>query len=112
MGNGGYRNDTTPYALREYIYNLSSTVSAAIDVCWNPTVDAVCEEIDSNRPVMLGFAAGSYFSQTEGHMTMCYGYQTINGDIYSYLASGWYTYGIYVVWDSSINDCMITVQLY
>lgn len=65
---------------------------------------------------MLGFAAGvGSYSETVGHMTMCYGYkkQNINGNaFYSVLlADGHESKGVYKVWNSKINDCIITLKL-
>ena len=78
---------------------------------WYPDVDLLLDEIDAGRPMMLGYAAGSPFSQTLGHMTMACDYQWMNNNWYAYVVTGYSTAPSFYVWDDNINDCIITVKM-
>lgn len=111
-----YRNDYVPTVLNRYIHSYYPNVKVTSQTIWNPSVSVELCEIDNSRPFMLGFAAGvGSYSETVGHMTMCYGYkkQTINGNTFysMLLADGHEKKGVYKVWNSKINDCIITLKL-
>lgn len=114
--NGGEANDTTPKAIEIYIYakGLSDVYDSNVKVYWyqDATKELMISEINERKPMMLGFAAGSKYSDTVGHMTMCYGYQITGGNTYAYVASGHEAYGTFVKWDDTINDCIITIRIY
>lgn len=114
--NGGLRNDTTPKAFEVYIRvkGLSSVYSSDVNLYWyqNATKELMISEVNEGKPMMLGFAAGSIYSNSVGHMTMCYGYQVTGGSTYVYVASGHEAYGTFVKWDDTINDCIITIRIY
>ncbi|MCM1308111.1 MAG: hypothetical protein NC223_05885 [Butyrivibrio sp.] len=114
--NGGDRNDTTPKAIEIYIYakGLENVYNSNVQLYRNSsaTKELMISEINEKKPMMLGFAAGSIYSDTVGHMTMCYGYQVTGGNTYAYVASGHQSYGTFVKWDDTINDCIITIRIY
>ena len=77
---------------------------------WSPTFGTVYDEINAGRPCMVGYAAGSDYSATVGHMTMCYGYVfTMNLVAYVRLADGHSSSMVTKIW-SSYNDCVITLE--
>lgn len=115
--NGGIgNNDVTPKAIEVYIYakGLSDAYSSNVNLYWdqNATKALMVSEVNEGKPMMLGFRAGSIYSDSAGHMTMCYGYQVTGGNTYAYVASGHETYGTFVKWDDIINDCIITIRIY
>lgn len=59
---------------------------------------------------MLGFAAGSPYSSTVGHMTVCVGTRTVNGVNYSKVMDGWSTSVVEKQW-GTYNDFMSKVTL-
>lgn len=79
---------------------------------WSPSVAKVYTEINAGYPCMVGFAAGSVYSPTVGHMTMCYGYY-YDGDStwYVYLADGHSSNMVTRLW-TSYNDCVIKLRIY
>lgn len=116
MYNGGFRNDTTPKAFEVYIdvLDLSDVYSSDVNLYWyqNATKELMISEVNEGKPMMLGFGKGSVYSDSVGHMTMCYGYQVTGGNTYAYVASGHESYGTFVKWDDTINDCIITIRIY
>lgn len=78
---------------------------------WNPNVSTVYNEIILNYPCMVGFAAGSSYSSTVGHMTMCYGYNYTGMYLYMNLADGHSTSMVTKLW-SYYNDCVIVLHPY
>lgn len=115
--NGGIgNNDVTPKAIEVYIYarGLSDAYSSNVNLYWdqNATKELMISEVNEGKPMMLGFRAGSVYSDSAGHMTMCYGYQVTGGNTYAYVASGHEAYGTFVKWDDIINDCIITIRIY
>ena len=109
-------NDVTPKAIEVYIYakGLSDAYSSSVNLYWyqNATKELMISEVNEGKPMMLGFKAGSVYSDSAGHMTMCYGYQVTGGNTYAYVASGHQAYGTFVKWDDTINDCIITIRIY
>ncbi len=108
---GGNTNNNSPTAISQYVYINGPTHSVSVSVNWYPDVDLLLDEIDAGRPMMLGYAAGSPFSQTLGHMTMACGYQWMNYNWYAYVVTGYSTGPSFYVWDDNINDCIITVKM-
>ena len=78
---------------------------------WGASVSAVYSEINAGYPCMVGFAAGSYYSSSVGHMTMCVGYY-YDGDStwYVRLADGWSSSVVTRLW-TSYNDCVIKLRI-
>ncbi len=64
-------------------------------------------EIDNGRPCMVGFAAGSDYSPSVGHMTMCYGYFIYSTQKYATVADGTTGY-VSKLW-TTYNDCVISI---
>lgn len=62
------------------------------------------------RPCLLGFAAGSSYSDTVGHMTVCVGTRTANSVNYCKVMDGHSTSVVEKQW-SSYNDFMSKVAL-
>lgn len=115
--NGGIgNNEATPKAFEVYIRakGLSDVYSSDVNLYWdqNATKELMVSEVNEGKPMMLGFRAGSVYSDSAGHMTMCYGYQVTGGNTYAYVASGHEAYGTFVKWDDIINDCIITIRIY
>lgn len=115
--NGGIGNNkATPKAFEVYIRakGLSDVYSSDVKLYWYQEAikELMISEVNERKPMMLGFAAGSIYSDSVGHMTMCYGYQITGGNTYAYVASGHQAYGTFVKWDDTINDCIITVRIY
>lgn len=115
--NGGIgNNEATPKAFEVYIRakGLSKVYSSNVKLYWyqNATKELMLSEVNEGKPMLLGFKKGSIYSNTAGHMTMCYGYQVTGGNTYAYLASGHEAYGTFVKWDDTINDCIITIRIY
>lgn len=106
---GGYTNRNVQGVYNAYVIEKSYTPSC--DVIWSPTVHDMVNEVANGRPCMLGFAAGSTYSESVGHMTMCYGYQYIaGGTYYSIVADGHTTAKVYKVWNQ-YNDCVIKMDI-
>ncbi|MBR4586863.1 MAG: hypothetical protein IKO30_00950 [Lachnospiraceae bacterium] len=108
---GGFANNNSASAFSTYVNYMDSSKNATVSVNWNPAFSLFTSEIDLGKPVMLGFAAGSPFSQTVGHMTMGCGYMYLNNNWYVYVVDGWSTGPNFYIWDSNINDCIITVHI-
>lgn len=115
--NGGVGNNaTTPKAFEVYIKakGLSDVYTSDVKLYkeQSATKELMLSEISERKPMMLGFKEGSIYSDTVGHMTVCYGYQITGGNTYAYVASGHEAYGTFVKWDDTINDCIITIRIY
>ena len=108
---GGFANNNSASAFSTYVNYMDSSKNATVSVNWNPSFSLFTSEIDFGKPVMLGFAAGSPFSQTDGHMTMGCGYMYLNNNWYVYVVDGWSTGPNFYIWDSNINDCIITIHI-
>lgn len=80
-------------------------------VYWNPSTSQVVTEINAGRPCLVGFKKGSVYSDTAGHMTMCYGYYSVGTDFYVRLADGWKSSQVMRIW-TSYNDCVKSVRPY
>lgn len=108
---GGEANNNSPGAINRFLaMRTNSSLSASVSVNWYPSVDLLITEINDNKPVMLGFSGNnSYFSGA--HMTMCYGYQITGGNTYACVANGHTTVPEFYIWDSSVNDCIITIHI-
>ncbi len=109
---GYYANNSIPSVASRYVREcgLSNTVTS--NVYWDPSISRVTNEIDAGRPCLVGFAAGSSYSSTVGHMTMCCGYECYNG--YQYIIAvvdGHNVDVVYKNWSYTYNDCVITVQI-
>lgn len=78
---------------------------------WTNSSATMVNEIDHGYPYMVGFAAGSSYSQTVGHMTMCFGYYYSGTTIYIVLADGHSDSSVMKIW-SSYNDCTIKLRPY
>ena len=103
---GGYSNKNIPNVLAKYLKSYYSWASND----WNPYWSKVKSEIDGNHPFLLGFAAGSDYSKSVGHMTLCVGYLKISSDNYVCLADGHSEKIITKKW-SKYNDFMCKVRL-
>ena len=109
---GVYANNSIPSVLRNYISQCNSNLGVTSNVKWNPAVSLVLSEVNNNRPCLVGFAAGSPYSNNVGHMTMGCGYEYIGGGNYIIaLADGHSSKIVYKTWSSSYNDCVITVKI-
>jgi len=86
-----------------------SSYSASVTNKWSPTFSNVKTETAS-RPCLLGFAAGSDYSDKEGHMTVCVGTRTASNVNYCKLMDGHNTSVVEKQW-GSYNDFMSKVTL-
>ncbi len=104
---GGYKNANIPSTLQSYMlgrYKSATNVSS-------PAFSTLKSEIDNDYPCLLGFAAGSSYSSTVGHMTLCVGYVKISSDYYSCVVDGHSSSTVTKVW-TKYNDfiCKVRVQ--
>ncbi len=104
-----YYNNWVPFAARAYGMAHGGFWFYG-SVNWNPSFNSVMGAIDGGRPCMVGFAAGSEYSSSVGHMTMCYGYFIYSTQAYVTLADGWSTGYVSKLW-TTYNDCVITLSL-
>lgn len=109
LAEGGYANANIPNTIKKYVKNKNSSYSATVTNKNSPTFSAVKTETGS-RPCLLGFAAGSPYSSTVGHMTVCVGTRTVNGVNYSKVMDGWSTSVVEKQW-GTYNDFMSKVTL-
>lgn len=107
--NGVYANNSVPDVMKSYCGSVGYKVTSTVN--WNPNINLMISEISNNRPCLLGFAAGSPYSDIEGHMTMCCGYKYTAGVYYSALADGHSSSIVYKVWSNTYNDCIIVAIL-
>ncbi len=110
ISDSGFRNNDVPEVLYTYIKSKNRNYSSTSDVFWSPTISKVINQIDNGKPCLVGFAVGSVYSDTVGHMTACFGYQYIGGAYQVVLADGHSTSLVYKTW-TSYNDCVITINL-
>jgi hypothetical protein len=102
---GKYSNANIPSTIRGYVNDKSSLkYSATVTNVQNPTFSNVTTEtVTNSRPCLLGFAAGSDYSKTVGHMTVCVGTRSVSSINYVKVMDGWSTSVVEKVW-SSYND--------
>jgi hypothetical protein len=105
----GFANDVVINIANVYGSYVSPTVSFSGGAVWNNSSATLTNDIDSGYPCMLGFKAGSSYSSTSGHMTMCFGYYYSGGSLYVVLADGHSNSSVTKVW-STYNDCTIRVR--
>ncbi len=104
---GGYVNNNIPNTIRRYVSSKTSKYSVSVTNKWNPTFYNVQVEV-STRPCLLGFAAGSPYSDSVGHMTVCVGTRLYNNWGYVQVMDGWSTGVVEKAW-GSYNDFMSLV---
>lgn len=110
-----FQNNNTPIALSQYLRKKNLSTSAInSSVHWNPSYTILKNEIDAGRPCMLGYIGnntveGSPFNGN--HMTMACGYTTLQNKFYAYVAYGHQVAPMYYLWDTSYNDCVITIRM-
>lgn len=109
LAEGGYANANIPNTIKKYVKNKNSSYSATVTNKNSPTYSAVKTETAS-RPCLLGFAAGSPYSSTVGHMTVCVGTRTASGKNYCKVMDGWSTSVVEKQW-GTYNDFMSKVTL-
>lgn len=107
----GYSNNAVPTIAALYGSGVSPNVSFNASTVWTNSPATMVGEIDHGYPCMVGFAAGSSYSQTVGHMTMCFGYYYSGTIIYIVLADGHSDSSVTKIW-SSYNDCTIKLRPY
>lgn len=98
---GGYTNNNIPSTINWYV-SSKSTYSVSVTNQWSPTFYNVQTEVAS-RPCLLGFAAGSPYSDTVGHMTLCVGTRLYNDWGYVQVIDGHSSYVVEKAW-GSYND--------
>ena len=109
---GYYANNSVPSVVREYVSSCGISNTVISNVHWSSAISTVVEEIEDGRPCLVGFAAGSSYSATVGHMTMCCGFECYSG--YQYIIAvvdGHKEEIVYKNWSYTYNDCVITVQI-
>ena len=106
---GGYANDNIPATIKDYVKSKDNSYSVTVTNKWNSSFTNVKSEVGS-RPCLLGFAAGSPYSDKEGHMTVCVGTREVNGVQYCKVMDGWSTSISEKKW-GSYNDFMSKVKL-
>lgn len=106
---GGYANKNIPDTIKDYVKGKNNSYSATVTNKWSPSFSNVKTEVGS-RPCLLGFAAGSPYSDKDGHMTVCVGTRTINGVNYCKVMDGWSTEIVEKSW-GTYNDFMSKVKL-
>ena len=110
---GGYANAYIGKTITSFISKYATDASISYDYTWYPSFGTAKGEINSGRPCLVGFAAGSTYSDDVGHMTCCVGYDTIGGTNYLKLADGHSAQVVNKAW-TSYNDyvfmCYITID--
>ena len=89
-------------------YTLQATVMSNThsQFGWNTLVN----EIRAGRPIMLGFA-NTANSPYASHMTVCVGYEIINGKYYVYVVDAHTSGYVKQEYNTEYNDFMITVNI-
>lgn len=105
---GGYANANIPTTIKNYVGQKSS-YSVTVTNQWYPSFTNVKNEV-AYRPCLLGFAAGSPYSATVGHMTVCVGTRTVWFSKYVKVIDGWEDEIVEKAW-GSYNDFMSKVVL-
>lgn len=105
---GGYANANIPATIDAYVDETSS-YSVSVTNQWNPTFNNVKNEV-ATRPCLLGFAAGSPYSATVGHMTVCVGTRSVLFSKYVKVIDGWETEVVEKAW-GDYNDFMSKVVI-
>ena len=103
-----YANNYVVSVAHSYASNYSCGFTGYAN--WSPSFAFVKTEINAGYPCMVGFAAGSDYSPTYGHMTMCYGYLVNDSGNYVRLADGHSTLMVTKLW-TSYNDCVIKLRV-
>lgn len=106
---GSFANNRVHIVADAYARSRRSDYRIGGYVHWSPTPNQVQLEINAGRPCMVGFKRGSDYSDSVGHMTMCYGYYWIGSNFYLRLADGHKSHRVVKLW-TSYNDCVITIR--
>lgn len=107
--NGGFANNIVPIIADGYARSRNTSYRIGGYVHWNPSISQVKLEINAGRPCLVGFKKGSVYSDSAGHMTMCYGYLESGSYFYLRLADGWQSNQVVRLW-TAYNDCVITIR--
>lgn len=115
-----FDNDDTPRAIAEYAafrsnnsaYGTTGIVYAVRpnNVSY-PTFSQLSSIIGGGSPVLLGYKAGSVYSQTVGHMTMCIDAYTSGGVNYVKVVDGHVLAPVTRAWSNQYNDYMMTLNV-
>ncbi len=76
--------------------------------------ETIAYEIDSGRPLMIGFAntSDSPFGSNSGHMTVCVGYEWNGSEVYLYLSDAWHSsYSKFLFKPETYNDFIAIVEV-
>lgn len=116
-----YANNNIPSAIINYAltrrYGIGSSTRLFVVTpqnTWNPEFTDVVNELSNGRPVLLGFAPGSDYSSTVGHMTLCVGVSPwVVENNYVSVVDGHSSSIVTKLWSSDYNDfmCSMTVGL-
>ncbi len=72
----------------------------------------IIEELNNGRPLMLGYATHEDSPYGGGHMTVCVGYETENGELYVYVSDAHKDYFVRHKYDSTTyNDFICKVSI-
>lgn len=105
---GGYANANIPATIETYVDEKSS-YTVTVTNQWNPTFSNLKSEV-ANRPCLLGFAAGSPYNDTVGHMTVCVGTRSTLFSKYVQVIDGWEDEIVEKAW-GDYNDFISKVVL-
>ena len=113
----GFTNDSVPHIADQYVRSRSSSYRCNSSVYKKSDYNVETKmknEIDAGYPCLLGYMPhdNSPYSDTVGHMTMCYGYYVSNFTTYVRLADGHSSSMVVRVWNAVYNDCVIKVRPY
>ncbi len=107
-GHGGYSNNNIPITIIDYT-SIHSNYSVNPENNWYPNFSDVKNETDNGYACLLGFAPGSPYSDTVGHMTVCIDTIVTGTANYVKLLDGWKDYPVYKAW-GSYNDFYCKVR--
>lgn len=102
---GGQANNNIPIVMSifDYYQGIYAYYISATNV-WNPAYSSIVSEINAGRPCLLGFAAGSIYSNEFGHMTVCSGYNNTSGMLVRLSDGGHHPAGFTTAFTYTYND--------
>ena len=107
----GFANNAVVAVANLYGKSVSPNVTFSGAAYWSNSSATMTADLDSGYPCLVGFKAdpNSPYSNSVGHMTMCFGYYYNYSVLYIVLADGWSNSSVTRRWDS-YNDCTIRVR--
>lgn len=113
---GGYANNNIAAAFLKYcmyelnVKNINYLITA--EGTWDPQYSQISTAISEGKPVMVGFAVGSDYSEEYGHMTLCVGAATLAPEeSYLRLIDGHTKSIVSKIWNPTFNDYISVLNI-